>query len=278
MGWSRLLLAGAMFPSGAGAEENHVPQLLVVKGPYRYVRNPIYILDVGVIFGTALLTSNWWLVILTVAYVIQLRTQVHAEERELKARFGATYDRYCRQVPRFIPRLRPVDPAGVYRSPELAFTLVKGAVPLRRVHTFKRTVYQRAVYERIYENSTGAHETPDAGDMSTRAATPLAWSIWVFSAFLGATALVITFLGVSAGLSFLEFGAAFNAAVIAASFSTVGAMVVSRRPKNPIGWIMCAGCLGVALGSLTDAYAIHVLFGCLNEPMPGATLSAWVSL
>jgi len=161
MGWPRLLLAGAMFPSGAGAEENHVPQLLVVKGPYRYVRNPIYVLDVGVLFGTALLTSNWWLVILTVAYVIQLRTQVHAEERELKARFGATYDRYCRQVPRFIPRLRPVDPAGVYRSPDLAFTLTKGAVPLRRVDMFKRTVNQRAVYERIHENSTRAHENPD---------------------------------------------------------------------------------------------------------------------
>ena len=104
--------------------------------------------------------------------------------------------------------------------------------------------------------------------MSTCPATRLAWSIWVFSALFGATALVITFLGVSAGLLFLEFGAAFNAAVIAASFSTVGAMVASRRPKNPIGWIMCAGGLGVALGSLTDAYAIYVLFGSLYEPMP----------
>ena len=161
IGWSRLLLAGAMFPSGAGAEENHVPQRLVVKGSYRYVRNPIYVLDVGIILGTALLTRNSWLVILTVVYAMQLRTQVHAEERELKVRFGATYDRYCRQVPRFIPRLRAVDPQGVYRSPELAFTLAKGAVPLRRVDTFKSIVNQRAVYERIYENSTRAHETPD---------------------------------------------------------------------------------------------------------------------
>jgi hypothetical protein len=31
---------------------------------------------------------------------------------------------------------------------------------------------------------------------------------------------------------------------------------------------MCTGGLGVALGSLTDAYAIYVLFGSLNEPMP----------
>jgi membrane-bound ClpP family serine protease len=35
MGWARLLLAGAVFPPGAGAEENGVPQRLVVAGPYR---------------------------------------------------------------------------------------------------------------------------------------------------------------------------------------------------------------------------------------------------
>ncbi len=93
--------------------------------------------------------------------MIQKRTQFKEEDREINDIIGAAYDCYCRQVPRFIPRLRPVDPAGVYRSPELAFTLAKGAVPLRRVDTFKRTVYQRAVYERIYENSTSAHETPD---------------------------------------------------------------------------------------------------------------------
>ena len=58
-------------------------------------------------------------------------------------------------------------------------------------------------------------------------------NLGVLPALFGATALVITFLGVSAGLSFLEFAAAFNAAVMAASFSTVGAMVASRRPKNP---------------------------------------------
>jgi hypothetical protein len=71
--------------------------------------------------------------------------------------------------------------------------------------------------------------------VSTCPATQLAWSIWEFSALFGATALVITFLGVSAGLSILELGAASNAAVIAASFSTVGALIASRRPKNPIG-------------------------------------------
>jgi protein-S-isoprenylcysteine O-methyltransferase Ste14 len=118
MGWPRLLLAAAMFPPRAGAEENHIPQQFVVEGPYRFVRNPIYVLDVGVIFGTALLTGSWWLVMLTVVYVLQLGMQVRVEERELKARFGATYDRYCRLVPRFIPRRTAVDPSEVHRPPE----------------------------------------------------------------------------------------------------------------------------------------------------------------
>jgi len=114
--------------------------------------------------------------------------------------------------------------------------------------------------------------------MSNRLAPRLAWSIWVFSALFGATALVITYLGVSAGLSFLEFGAAFNAVAISVAFSSVGALIASRRSKNPIGWIMCAGGLGVALGSLTDTYAVYALFSGPEEPMLGAALSAWASL
>jgi hypothetical protein len=86
--------------------------------------------------------------------------------------------------------------------------------------------------------------------MSTCPATRLAWSIWVFSDLFGATALVTTFLGVPAGLSFLEFAAAFNAAVIAAFFSTVGVMVASRRPEILTGWLMCAEGLFFVLNGL----------------------------
>src|SRR5215210_1328703 len=114
--------------------------------------------------------------------------------------------------------------------------------------------------------------------MNIRTATWLALSLWIISALLAATALAIIVLGVSFGVSFFDLGAAFNAVLISVAFSTVGVVVASRRPKNPIGWIMCAGGLGAALGSLTDACAIYALFVSLNEPMPGATLSAWVSL
>ncbi|WP_166179080.1 methyltransferase family protein [Rubrobacter tropicus] len=109
MGWARLLFAGALFPPGAGAEENNVPQRLVLEGPYRYVRNPLYDTDFALILGSALLTSNWFLVLLAALYAAQLALQLPLEERELRQRFGQPYRRYCEVVPRFVPRLRPVD-------------------------------------------------------------------------------------------------------------------------------------------------------------------------
>ncbi len=108
MGWARLLLAGALFPPGVGAEENGVPQRLVVEGPYRYVRNPLYDGDLCLILGAALLTRSWVLMLLAALYLAQLALQLPLEERELTERFGVPYHRYCELVPRFVPRRRPV--------------------------------------------------------------------------------------------------------------------------------------------------------------------------
>ena len=115
MGWARLLFAGALFPPGAGAEENRVPQRLVLEGPYRYVRNPLYDTDFALILGTGLLTRSWFLILLSALYAAQLALQLPLEERELRARFGRPYRRYCELVPRFVPRLRPVNERDVNR-------------------------------------------------------------------------------------------------------------------------------------------------------------------
>ena len=114
MGWARVLFAAALFPPGRGAEEHGIPQQLVVVGPYRYVRNPLYVTDMTLILGAALLTQNWALLLLLAAYVAQLAMQIRLEECELRARFGEVYVRYCRLVPRFVPRLAPVDPQAIY--------------------------------------------------------------------------------------------------------------------------------------------------------------------
>ena len=115
MGWARLLFAGALFPPGAGAEENNVPQRLVLEGPYRYVRNPLYDTDFALILGTGLLAQKWFLILLAALYAAQLALQLPLEERELRARFGRPYRRYCDLVPRFIPRRRPINEREVNR-------------------------------------------------------------------------------------------------------------------------------------------------------------------
>lgn len=115
MGWARVLFASALFPPGPAADAQDIPQKLVVAGPYRYVRNPLYDTDMTLILGTALLTQNWGMVILLAAYIAQLVMQLRLEERELRARFGPAYARYCQLVPRFIPRLTPLDPSEIER-------------------------------------------------------------------------------------------------------------------------------------------------------------------
>ncbi|MBA3946638.1 MAG: isoprenylcysteine carboxylmethyltransferase family protein [Herpetosiphonaceae bacterium] len=114
MGWARVLFAAALFPPGQGAEEHAIPQRLVVAGPYRYVRNPLYDTDMLLILGAALLTRKWALIVLLGLYVAQLIMQLRLEERELCVRFGDAYTRYLALVPRFIPRLTPVDPAAIH--------------------------------------------------------------------------------------------------------------------------------------------------------------------
>ncbi|MGH7512648.1 MAG: methyltransferase family protein [Gemmatimonadales bacterium] len=87
------------------------PRRLVVRGPYRYVRNPMISGLVMVLLGeAALLLSRphllWTLVFLGVnAVYIPL-----LEEPLLAERFGADYSEYRRHVPRLLPRWRPWKP------------------------------------------------------------------------------------------------------------------------------------------------------------------------
>ena len=84
------------------------PRNLVVTGLYRYVRNPIYGAVVAVILGQGLLFADWHLL----GYGASLWLFFHIvvifyEEPTLCQSFGAEYESYCANVPRWIPRLTP---------------------------------------------------------------------------------------------------------------------------------------------------------------------------
>ena len=80
---------------------------LVVTGLYRFVRNPIYIAGSLVLVGEALLFQSIGIFIYFLIMFVIFNIHVFMEEADLADRFGSTYERYRKAVPRWIPRLRP---------------------------------------------------------------------------------------------------------------------------------------------------------------------------
>ena len=83
---------------------------LVVEGPYRRVRNPMISGVLCVLLGEAVLfRSDPMLVYAAIFYLANSLWMPLVEEPALRERFGADYDEYVANVPRWRPRLRPWD-------------------------------------------------------------------------------------------------------------------------------------------------------------------------
>jgi protein-S-isoprenylcysteine O-methyltransferase Ste14 len=84
------------------------PRHLVVKGFYRYVRNPMYVAVVSLILGQALLLGNVDILACAAFVWFAMHLFVIAyEEPTLRKSFGAEYEIYSAHVPRWVPRLSP---------------------------------------------------------------------------------------------------------------------------------------------------------------------------
>jgi protein-S-isoprenylcysteine O-methyltransferase Ste14 len=78
----------------------------VTDGPFRFVRNPIYLAGITLLLGVGLLYSPWRAVDLGLPLLLLLYFHVaviHVEEPELRRRFGSKYEDYCARVPRWLP-------------------------------------------------------------------------------------------------------------------------------------------------------------------------------
>ena len=88
------------------------PRRLVISGPYRFVRNPMYI-GMGIaLFGEALVFPHITLILLATIATLWMFVSffiVAYEEPVLRSMFGADYEEYCRHVHRWLPRLKPFD-------------------------------------------------------------------------------------------------------------------------------------------------------------------------
>lgn len=78
----------------------------VTDGPFRYVRNPIYLAGITLLLGVGLLYFPWRAVDLGLPLLLLVYFHVavvRVEEPELLRRFGSKYKEYCERVPRWLP-------------------------------------------------------------------------------------------------------------------------------------------------------------------------------
>lgn len=84
------------------------PRQLVVRGLYQYVRNPMYVGVVTVLLGQAWLFESVAMLCYAITWFVVFNLFViFYEEPALRRQFGESYDRYCREVRRWVPG-RPV--------------------------------------------------------------------------------------------------------------------------------------------------------------------------
>ena len=107
--------------------------------------------------------------------------------------------------------------------------------------------------------------------MRARTAALLAWTLWGLSVVLAALGLLLQYANDPS--QFLE---QFSYALPFLAFVTVGALVASRRPENPIGWLFCAVGLLNVLYAFVRAYAVYTL---LTQPgsLPIGEVMAWLA-
>ena len=86
---------------------------LVVRGPYRHVRNPMISGALSILLGEAALLGAPPLLVWAGAFFAANAIYMPlVEEPGLVRRFGSDYERYRAHVPRWIPRLTPWSPEG----------------------------------------------------------------------------------------------------------------------------------------------------------------------
>jgi hypothetical protein len=103
--------------------------------------------------------------------------------------------------------------------------------------------------------------------MSDRFYSRLAWSLFALALLILASGMLLWSSDASFFLTF---------ALMAAPFAVVGALVASRRPRNPVGWLFLAFAVVAAFTASADRYASYAL---VEHPgsLPGGDWVAWLA-
>src|SRR5215210_4913410 len=115
--------------------------------------------------------------------------------------------------------------------------------------------------------------------LGNHAATRLAWSLWAACVVLIAFALLLDFLTYDAtDITMTDDriqGITAPIGILSLVYPTMGALIVSRLPRNPIGWIFCGVGLLYAIRRFAQAYAEYTRYG--NIAFPLGDYAGWLA-
>ena len=78
---------------------------LVVHGPYRWIRHPLYSSAALFVVAMSLVAANWFFLAAGIALLSILIVRTRTEEQNLVLRFGDSYQHYMDRTGRFLPRI-----------------------------------------------------------------------------------------------------------------------------------------------------------------------------
>jgi hypothetical protein len=103
----RILVVGLVYITRGGQNRQVWANSLVDTGMFGHCRNPLYLANLFLILGLAIVHNGWAMYVIAVPlFVLAYVCVVAAEEQYLRGRFGDAYVDYCRRVPRWIPSFR----------------------------------------------------------------------------------------------------------------------------------------------------------------------------
>jgi protein-S-isoprenylcysteine O-methyltransferase Ste14 len=91
------------FVGGGTPSPDDPPKVLIVKGPYRITRNPMFVGVLLMIIGMAITLKHGAILLYAVVMFLRFQAQLRSTaEPQLRERFGPAFDEYRRRVPRWL--------------------------------------------------------------------------------------------------------------------------------------------------------------------------------
>jgi protein-S-isoprenylcysteine O-methyltransferase Ste14 len=99
--WLFSSIGSGISPTSA-TREKHV---LSTKGPYRWIRHPLYTFGSSLFISFGMMADNWFIALLGILAFIGMAVRTPKEEANLIEKFGDEYREYMKHTGRFLPKL-----------------------------------------------------------------------------------------------------------------------------------------------------------------------------